>query len=128
MNSEAMSPTRGSSEPPPTTKKPVSHSSIRRNLAYLINPQRPNQPARLRTRTALKTIHYVAVFIFWRLLRTVRYAIVGSVIAGFQGTVLGPLASGAAFFLAPTGILAGAGAGIMWALFRFRWRRFVRTV
>jgi hypothetical protein len=61
-------------------------------------------------------------------LRTIRYAIVGSVIAAVAGTALGPLASGAAFFLAPTGILAGAGVGIMWALFKFRWRRFATTV
>lgn len=35
---------------------------------------------------------------------------------------------GAAFFLAPTGILAGAGAGVMWALARFKWRKFRKTV
>jgi hypothetical protein len=127
MNNEAMNPIRNSSEQP-TNKRPVSHNNIRRNLAYLIDPQNPSQPARLRTRAALKTVHYVAIFIFWRLLRTIRYAIVGSVIAAVAGTALGPLASGAAFFLAPTGILAGAGVGIMWALFKFRWRRFATTV
>jgi hypothetical protein len=68
------------------------------------------------------------MFIFWRLLRTFRYAIIGSLVAAVAGTALGPLVGGAAFFIAPSGILAGAGVGIMWALFRFRWRRFAKTL
>lgn len=31
--------------------------------------------------------------------------------------------SGAAFVVAPTGILGGAGIGLVWALARFGWRR-----
>lgn len=36
------------------------------------------------------------------------------------------MVSGAAFVVAPTGILAGAGVGLLWGLGKFGWRRFAR--
>jgi len=112
----------------PKTNQKITNHNIRQKLSYLVSPQGPNQPAKLRTRTILKTLHYVTVCIFWRALRTLRYAIAGSLIAAVAGSALGPLVGGAAFFLAPPGILAGAGVGVLWALARFRWRKFRKTV
>lgn len=97
--------------------------SLRTNLGYVLDPKRDGpKPSRLRTRTLLGTLRYVAIFIFWRLMRSIRYAMVGSIIAALAGTAIGTVASGVGFFIAPPGILAGAGVGLLWGLGKYSWR------
>jgi hypothetical protein len=105
-------------------------ASLRRNTAYLLNPNAdPSaRPARFRTRTLLKTLRYTSIFIFWRLVRYAKYALIGSLAAALAGTAIGSVASGAAFVLAPTGIFAGAGVGLLWGLGKFGWRTLGRRV
>lgn len=101
--------------------------AIRTNLGYVMDPNKDgSKPARFRTRALLKTLRYVAIFIFWRLIRSVRYAIVGSIVAALAGTAIGSVASGVGFFIAPPGILAGAGEGLLWGLGRYGWRTMAR--
>jgi hypothetical protein len=52
----------------------------------------------------------------------VKYAIVGSLVAAVSGTLLGPFVGAAAFLVAPSGILAFAGAGLLWGLAKFGWK------
>ena len=47
----------------------------------------------------------------------------GALATAVAGTAIGSVVSGAAFVVAPTGILGGAGAGVLWAVGRFGWRR-----
>lgn len=56
-------------------------------------------------------------------MRYAKYAAVGALVAAVSGTAIGSVVSGAAFVVAPTGILGGAGVGLVWALARFGWRR-----
>jgi hypothetical protein len=100
--------------------------SFRRNASYLFNPDNDHRPARFRTRALLKTLRYVSIFIFWRLVRYAKYALVGSLVAAVAGTAIGSVASGAAFVIAPTGIFAGAGVGLLWGLGKFGWRTLAR--
>lgn len=92
-------------------------------IKFLVDPKTGPQPTHLRTRTILRSLRYVTIFIFWRLVRYAKYAAVGAIVAAVSGTAIGSVASGAAFLLAPTGILGGAGVGLLWAVGRFGWRR-----
>ena len=92
-------------------------------IKYMLDPKTGPQPARLRTRTFLRSLRYIAIFAFWRLVRYAKYAAVGAIAAAVGGTVIGSVASGAAFVIAPTGIIGGAGMGIVWAVAKFGWRR-----
>jgi len=109
-------------------RTPVSHGQIRKNLSYLISPSSADKPGRIRTRALLRTLRYTTVFIFWRLLRSLRYALVGSIVAAIGGTLLAPITGPLAFVIAPPGILAGAGMGLVWAFARYRWGRFAKNV
>lgn len=63
------------------------------------------------------------MFSFWRLVRYAKYAAVGALTAAVASTVIGSVMSAAAFVIAPTGILGGAGVGLVWAVAKFGWRR-----
>lgn len=52
----------------------------------------------------------------------------GALVAAVSGTAIGSVVSGAAFVVAPTGILGGAGVGLLWAAARFGWRRASKRV
>lgn len=122
---EAMTATtiaRSQEHRTPITKAEASNG-VRRNLSYLYNPNNKDlRPASLRTRAGLSSLRYVLVFAFWRLVRMAKYAIVGSAVAAVGGTVLGPFMGAAAFLVAPTGIFAFAGAGLIWGIARFGWK------
>jgi len=60
--------------------------------------------------------------------RYVKYAAIGALTAAIAGTAIGSVASGAAFFIAPPGILAGAGVGLVWGLGKFGWRTLAHRV
>lgn len=117
---------------PPTTASPTTttttdpkHSriqAINRNLHYLYDPKAPSTaPTKFRTRAFLRTTRYILVFIFWRLYRYAKYAAVGALTAAVAGTAFGTLTGGIGFLLAPTGILGGAGVGLVWGAARMGW-------
>lgn len=106
--------------------KAGAHSKLdqaKNTVKYMLDPKTGPQPAQLRTRAFLRSLRYVTVFLFWRLVRYAKYAAVGAAVAAVSGTVLGSVISGAAFVIAPTGILGGAGMGVLWAVGKFGWRR-----
>ncbi|KAF2084770.1 hypothetical protein K490DRAFT_9815, partial [Saccharata proteae CBS 121410] len=95
-------------------------TTTKSNLSYLINPSSAeNAPTRFRTRAVLRSLRYISIFIFWRVIRYAKYALVGSLTAAIAGTAIGSVASGAAFVIAPPGILAGAGVGLLWGVGKF---------
>jgi hypothetical protein len=112
-----------------TTQTPSKEQQTRlqkttSHLKYLYSPTDPaNQPAHLRTRTLLRSFRYLALFVFWRVVRYAKYAATGALIAAVSGTAIGSVVSGVGFLVAPTGILGGAGVGLVWALAKFGWRR-----
>jgi hypothetical protein len=115
---------------PPSTSSPTSQSTTvqrtRANLAFLVNPSTAAAPASRRTRAFLRTARYTLKFIFWRLIRYAKYAAIGSLAALVAGSAIGSVASGAAFFIAPTGLLGGAAVGLLWGLGKFGWRRLAK--
>ena len=92
-------------------------------LKYLYDPTHGPQPSHLRTRSLLRSARYITIFIFWRLVRYAKYAAMGALATAVAGTAIGSVVSGAAFVIAPTGILGGAGVGLLWAVGKFGWRR-----
>jgi hypothetical protein len=110
----------------PKTHESQALQSFRRNASYLFRPDKDHRPARFRTRALLKTARYISIFIFWRLVRYAKYALIGSVAAAVAGTAIGSVVSGVGFIVAPTGIFAGAGVGLLWGLGKFGWRTLAR--
>lgn len=111
--------------------KAASSSTLeaaKRNAQFLWDPNSNNAPTRRRTRALLRTLRYVGKFLFWRLVRYAKYAAVGAITAAIAGTAIGSIASGAAFVIAPTGIVGGAGVGLLWGLGKFGWRTLARRV
>lgn len=136
-----MSPSRGARETPATsppgsavepdtdTKANIRSSSALRsakhNLHYLFAPDSPNapRPARLRTRALLKSLRYIGIFVFWRIVRYAKYALVGSVVAAVGASAFGGAISGAAFVLAPPTLLTSVGIGAIWAVGKWGFRK-----
>lgn len=98
-------------------------SQAKANIKFLIDPTTGPQPTQLRTRAFLRSLRYIIVFGFWRLIRYAKYAAAGALTAAVASTAIGSVVSGAAFVIAPTGILGGAGVGLVWAVAKFGWRR-----
>lgn len=122
----AMASTAAPSTAVVATQDQPQHSRITRTkdtLKYLYDPKIAPQPSHLRTRTFLRSLRYFTIFLFWRLVRYAKYAAMGAIVAAVSGTAIASVASGAAFVIAPTGILGGAGMGLLWAVARFGWRR-----
>ncbi|KJX95169.1 hypothetical protein TI39_contig4130g00015 [Zymoseptoria brevis] len=93
------------------------------SLPFLLDPKSGPQPTQLRTRAFLRSVRYIAIFVFWRLVRYAKYAAMGALVAAVSGTAIGSIMSGAAFVIAPTGIVGGAGMGLIYAVARFGFRR-----
>jgi hypothetical protein len=88
-------------------------ASAKANISFLYSPSTSsNAPARLRTRALLRSLHYLGVFIFWRIVRYAKYALVGSIIG-----------SGVAFFVAPPTLFASVGVGLIWAAGEWGFRK-----
>lgn len=118
--------------PDAALSSPLDHSkadqhnrlaAAKSSIKFLIDPKTGPQPVQLRTRALLRSARYIAIFLFWRLVRYAKYAAVGALIAAVGSTAVGSVLSGAAFIVAPTGILGGAGVGLLWAVARFGWKR-----
>ena len=112
----------------PPSAQHTTLQSVRRNAQYLLDPQHSPAPDRRRTRTLLRTARYLGVFLFWRLVRYAKYAAVGAATAAVAGTFVGSMVSGVGFLLAPPGILAGAGVGLLWSVGKSGWRTVVGRV
>lgn len=104
-------------------REATSLAKAKNAIGFMIDPKTGAQPTHLRTRAFLRSFRYILIFAFWRLVRYAKYAAVGAIVAAISGTAIGSVASGAAFVIAPTGILGGAGIGILWAVGKFGWRR-----
>lgn len=112
------------------THESTALTRARANLHYLVAPSSASapRPASLRLRLLLRSLHAIGTFIFWRLYRWAKYAAIGSLVAAVGSVAIaGSVASGAAVFLAPTGILGTVGAGTLWGLGRWGWRRVWRA-
>ncbi|KAK3064952.1 hypothetical protein LTS18_001175 [Coniosporium uncinatum] len=118
-------------QPPSHADSAKSSSALartRRNLGYLYDPAHSEAPKRLRTRLFLRNTRYVIKFIFWRLVRSLKYMAVGAAAAAVAGTAFGGILSGAAFFVAPTGIFGAASVGLLWGLGKFGWRTLAHRI
>ncbi|KAJ4390077.1 hypothetical protein N0V93_007550 [Gnomoniopsis smithogilvyi] len=134
--STIMSPSRGEasaavapSEIDTETKANIRSSSAlhdaKRSLHYLFAPDSPNapRPAHLRTRALLKSLRYIGIFVFWRIVRYAKYALVGSVVAAVGASAFGGVLSGAAFVFAPPTLLTSIGIGTIWAMGKWGFRK-----
>ncbi|KAF2860986.1 hypothetical protein K470DRAFT_197988, partial [Piedraia hortae CBS 480.64] len=99
-------------------------------VKFLVDPNDKTRarPEKFRTRTFLRGLRYLGLFLFWRAVRYVKYAAIGAIAAAVGGTVIGSMVSGAAFLLAPTGVVGGAGMGLLWAFAKFGWHRAKRQM
>jgi len=111
---------------PNAPHQPSAIQRTRANLAFLANPSTAPAPASRSTRAFLRTARYTLKFVFWRLVRYAKYAVIGSLAALVAGSAIGSVASGAAFVLAPTGIFGGAAVGLLWGVGKFGWRRLAK--
>ncbi|PPJ53478.1 hypothetical protein CBER1_00414 [Cercospora berteroae] len=94
------------------------------NMKYLFDPKNAShQPSQFRTRALLRSLRYVTIFIFWRVVRYAKYAAIGAITAALATTAIGSVVSGVGFVVAPTGIVGGATIGLVWAVAKFGWRR-----
>ncbi|KAF4547910.1 Hypothetical protein D9617_34g040900 [Elsinoe fawcettii] len=117
--------------PPPATashQQPTALQKVKRNTAFLIDPSKSAGPERRRTRALLRTLRYIGVFLFWRLVRYAKYAAVGALTAAVAGTAIGSMTAGVGFILAPPGIFAGGAVGLLWGLGKFGWRTLAKRV
>lgn len=131
-----MSPSRGGpstadtpSEIDTDTKANIRSASAlhnaKRSVHYLFAPDSPNapRPAHLRTRALLRSLRYIGIFVFWRIVRYAKYALVGSVVAALGASAFGGVLSGAAFVLAPPTLLTSIGVGTIWAMGKWGFRK-----
>jgi hypothetical protein len=137
INNTTMSPSRGTptissqatSEESTETKANIRSSSAlhsaKRNIHYLFAPNSPNapHPAHLRTRALLRSLRFIGIFIFWRIVRYAKYALVGSIVAAIGATAFGGVVSGAAFVLAPPTIATSLGIGLIWSVGKWGFRK-----
>ncbi|KAI5369985.1 hypothetical protein Slin15195_G008630 [Septoria linicola] len=119
----ASSSSSSSSSSPPANRQHDRLSAAKANIKFLVDPKTGPQPQQLRTRAFLRSVRYLTIFLFWRLVRYAKYAAVGALTAAVASTAIGSVVSGAAFVVAPTGLLGGATVGIVWAVAKFGWRR-----
>jgi len=99
-------------------------SKAKRTLSYLYSPSKNPLPHGLfarKTVILLRTLRYLSIFIIHRVFRSLRYATVGAISAAVAGSAFGTITGGVGFLLAPQGILAGAGVGLLWGLARVGW-------
>ncbi|GAA5860466.1 hypothetical protein JCM3774_000432 [Rhodotorula dairenensis] len=123
-----MATTAGEGAPPPAQAS-TKLTQARAGLAYLVNPQGHPAPGSLVTRSSLKSLRYVLKFVFWRLVRYAKYALVGAGTAALAGTVLGTALPWLSALIVPSMPVAAA-MGATTALIKFTWRhtgnRFMR--
>lgn len=98
--------------------------AAKRNFSYLVSPSKAkDHPSRFRTRAFLRTLRYVGVFVFWRLVRWAKYIAVGSLVAAIGATAFGGMISGVAWIAAPPTLGASILAGTVWGVGKIGARR-----
>lgn len=107
-----MSTSTTSAEPPSKLK------SLQNNATYLLYGSSAGaaaRPASLTTRSILTTSRYILRYLFWRVVRYGKYALLGAVATTIGGSALAAVSSGAAMLIAPSFMTATA-LGIGWAV------------
>ncbi|GAA6022778.1 hypothetical protein JCM8202_002775 [Rhodotorula sphaerocarpa] len=107
----------------PQAEQPTRLSKARTGLAFLANPKQHPLPAgsSLVTRSSLRTLRYVLKFVFWRLVRYAKYAMIGAGTAALAGTVLGTALPWLGALIVPSMPVAAA-MGATTALIKYTWR------
>lgn len=100
-------------------------ASAKTNLSYLFAPDNPNspRPAHRRTRALLRSLRYIGIFVFWRVVRYAKYALVGSIVAAVGATAFGGFVSGIGWIVAPPTIVGSLGLGTVWAMGKWGFRK-----
>jgi len=97
--------------------------SAKRNFSFLINPDKsPNHPARFRTRALLRTVRYISIFIFWRIVRYAKYVAVASILATVGAAASGIIAP-FAWLAAPPTMSAAIISASIWGVGKFGAKR-----
>jgi hypothetical protein len=104
--------------------------SAKRNLNFLINPDKANNhPSRFRTRALLRTLRYVGIFVFWRIVRYAKYVAIASIVATVGAAASGIIAP-FAWLAAPPTMTAAIISASIWGVGKFgakklhrRWER-----
>ncbi|GAA6000873.1 hypothetical protein JCM10207_004700 [Rhodosporidiobolus poonsookiae] len=108
----------------PATAAPHETSRLsrtRNNLAFLANPKTAPAPASLVTRSSLRTFRYVLKFVFWRLVRYAKYALIAAGTTALAGTVIGTALPWVGALVVPS-VPVAAAMGTATALIKFTWR------
>jgi len=97
---------------------------VRTNFNYLISPSKSSAApgTSLRLRFLLRTLHSIGTFLFWRLYRWAKYAVIGSAIAALGTISIGGVGA-LGLLAAPTGIVGSAALGTVWGVGRWGWKR-----
>lgn len=99
-------------------------AKAKQNLSYLFNPKDTTRaPAKLRTRALLRSLRYIGTFIFWRVVRYGKYALMGSVVAALSATALGSFVTGVGWIVAPPTIAGTIGIGALWTVGKWGFAR-----
>ncbi|GAA5990951.1 hypothetical protein JCM11641_007442 [Rhodosporidiobolus odoratus] len=104
------------SHPEPPTKL----ARTRANLAFLANPKAA-APTSLVSRSSLKSLRYVLKFVFWRLIRYAKYALIAAGTTALAGTVIGTALPWVGALVFPS-VPVAACMGATTALIKFTWR------
>ncbi|EKD12511.1 uncharacterized protein L3040_008164 [Drepanopeziza brunnea f. sp. 'multigermtubi'] len=125
LTQDLSSTSQSSTEARATARSSSALHSAKQNLRFLFAPDSPTspRPAHRRTRALLRALRYIGVFVFWRVVRYAKYALVGSVVAAVGATAVGGAVSGVGFLLAPPTVLASLGVGTAWAVGKWGFRR-----
>ncbi|KAI9723871.1 MAG: hypothetical protein M1828_003990 [Chrysothrix sp. TS-e1954] len=115
MSPSSISPTNAEVERSIDTSSSSALTTAKRNLRFVFDPKSsPNAPSRFRTRALLRSIHYISVFIFWRVVRYAKFAAIGAIATAISATALGSVVSGVGWVLAPPTFTASLGLGALW--------------
>lgn len=98
-------------------------ASAKQNIGYLLDPKGSPAPGKFRTRAFLRSLRYISIFIFWRIVRYAKYALVGSAIAALSATAIGGAVSGVGLLLAPSTLFGSAGIGLIWSIGKYGFRK-----
>jgi hypothetical protein len=71
----------------------------------------------------LRSLRFIGIFVFWRIVRYAKYALVGSIIAAVGATAFGGAVSGVGFLLAPPTLATSVGIGAIWAIGKWGFRK-----
>ena len=97
--------------------------AARRNLGYLYDPKSSTQPTRFRTRAFLRSLRYISIFVFWRLVRWAKYVAIGSLIAAVSATAIGGAVTGVGWIAAPPTIGASILSACVWQMGKYGARK-----